>query len=146
MQKYLMQKLIMSTISEHDLSKQECAHIINGMDIVEFSRKFETVNIGRTRRLDVNAEGRRIRVSNLADNYWERETNQKYLKKCEEFRTGKIDWNPKDVSLYDFIANFNKKWENKKYDKVPHIIPNFSTIPKKTDSDRYVMLQRIFLI
>ena len=101
----------MTTISEHDLCKQECAHIISQTDIVLFSRKFENVNLGMTRRIDVSDQGRCKRTTNLADHYWKREEQHQYQQKCREFDEGKLDYNPRDVTLYTFIANFDKKWE-----------------------------------
>ena len=45
------QKILMKTVGEHDLSKQECHHILNGLDFVEFSRKFVAVNVLGTQKV-----------------------------------------------------------------------------------------------
>ncbi len=91
------QKILMKTIGEHDLSKQECHHILNGLDFVEFSREFVQVNIGGTRRVKnpVAGEEKREAVErNIADVFWARETSADYQEALRHYNSGMIKWNP----------------------------------------------------
>ena len=55
------QKIIMKTIGEHDLTKQEYHHILNGLEFVEFSRKFVSVNIMGTQRVRTSMKDMQLR-------------------------------------------------------------------------------------
>ena len=146
------QKMLMKTVGEHDLSKQECHHILNGLDFVEFSCDFVPVNIMGTKRVrtpksaDDNMEAT---DTNLANIYWTRETDTNYLKAVALHQSGIIKWNPAVVSLYQFAWRFTKVWTWNKSERVPHITPNFNYIPRKwaTDPTRYILfLESILLL
>ena len=51
----VFQQMLMKSIDEHDLNTQECFHILNGNDFVQFSMEILSVNIVGTnwvRKLD----------------------------------------------------------------------------------------------
>ena len=145
----IMQKILMKTVGEHDLSLQECLHIINGYPFVEFSRKFVPVNVGSTRRVKTTGNDTEpAAVTNLADIYWERSRNKHYIKFYNDFMAGKTNVNPENISLYEFISNYTKTWKYHGNGYVPHITPNFKKIPKKTleKNDRYIMFLKTILL
>ena len=86
-----------NTIKWHFLlyftGKQECFQILHQLPFVDFSRRFVFVNIMGTRKIEENLsqdiesdEDRNVKVAkNIADQYWARETDPKYLKAVEEF-------------------------------------------------------------
>ena len=68
-----IQKIIMKTVGEHDLTKQECHHILNGFEFVELSRKFISVNIMGTQRVctsSSNINKGHATEENWATLYW----------------------------------------------------------------------------
>jgi hypothetical protein len=42
------QQILMKTVVQHDFSKQQCFHIVNGLDLVEMKRKTVKVNVMAT--------------------------------------------------------------------------------------------------
>ena len=145
----VMQRILMKTVGEHDLSLQECLHILNGYPIVEFSRKFIPVNVAGTRRIrKTGNDTEPASVSNLADMYWGRNTNKHYNKFLNDFMAGKTDINPINISLYEFVSNYTKTWKYHGNGYVPHITPNFQKIPKKTleRNNRYIMFIKTIVL
>ena len=146
------QKILMKTVGEHDLSKQECHHILNGLDFVEFSREFVQVNIGGTRRVKnpVAGEEKREAVErNLADVYWARETSVDYQEALGHYNSGMIKWNPAAVTLYQFAMLHTRRWTHNKSLRVPHITPMFNYIPRKngkSQTNYYLFLKGILLL
>ena len=49
----VFQHVLMKSVGEHDLSKQECHHILNMLDFVEMSRDIVTVNVNGTKKIRV---------------------------------------------------------------------------------------------
>jgi hypothetical protein len=147
------QKILMKTVGEHDLSKQECHHILNGLDFVEFSDQFVNVNVMGTRRVNpppLNDEGQPQPAlqDNLAMIYWNRESDPNYQQAVDLHRQGTITWDPHKVNLYNFASRFTKKWVPLAGSCVPHITPNFNFIPKKDSftHGRYAMFLRTILL
>ena len=151
----LFAQLLIKTISSHDLSRQECFLILNKTPLVDYSRGFVTVNVLGTRRVTEHipmandAEGedlapargeandtRQLKTArNVADNYWNRLEDPAFVKACEEWdRDGPNAQRPKDprdVSLYEYVSHYDKKWKYNKDGKTPHVTPNFNRIPNK---------------
>ena len=145
----VMQKILMKTVGEHDLSLQECLHILNDFPIVEFSRKFVSANVGKTRRVKTSGmDDKPAAETNLADVYWRRKNDLHYIQRCKDYISGKITINPETVSLYEFLSDYTKNWKFHGDGKVPHITPNFNKIPKKSqgNNDRYFMFLRTILL
>ena len=155
--KKVFQKTLNKTIGNHDMSKQECMHILNGLPFVTFPKKFAYANVMGTRRvesLDAQEQenpSRQVKVAkNLADLYWSRDSDPRYKKACEEFEKkgeSTSTKHPRDVSLYEFISKYRADWKMNVEEKVPHITPNFSRIPRKKGSlRRYEMFLRSILL
>ncbi|MBM3938769.1 MAG: hypothetical protein FJ333_08995, partial [Sphingomonadales bacterium] len=147
----LFQKILMKTVGEHDLSKQECHHILNGFEFVEFSQKFVSVNVAGTARVRAPGDAADDEVAtedNWAKLYWKRETDQNFIAAVALHAEGRITWNPRATSLYTFVSQCNKKWQMQGEHKVPHITPNFNVIPKRSPDgkSRYAMFLRTTLL
>ena len=145
------QKILMKTVGEHDLSKQECHHILNGFDFVYFSSDFVSVNVSGTARVRtplVEGDDQRASEDNLASIYWKRETDAAYQEALEKYRRGETPHDPECMSLYKFAMWFNKKWVRQSKSKVPHVTPNFNRIPKHSSNpkSRYGMFVRATLL
>ena len=145
------QKILMKTVGEHDLSKQECHHILNGFDFVEFSCEFASVNVSGTARVrtpQVEGDDQKATEDNLASIYWKRDTEPAYQAALEKFRRGESQQDPGLVSLYQFAMWYNKNWIRQSKSKVPHITPNFNRIPKHSNNpkSRYGMFVRATLL
>ncbi len=142
----------MKTVCEHDLSKQECHHMLNGLDFVEFSRKFVAVNVIGTQKVrsaSSDADQEQAVGDNWASLYWSRDSDPNYQQALQRYRKGRDDRNVSEVSLYHYAAQYTKTWRLSGETKVPHITPNFKSIPKKSgkNKDRYIMfLQSILLV
>ena len=142
------QKILMKTVGEHDLSKQECHHILNGLDFVDFSADFVSVNVSGTARVRtplLDGDDQKATEDNLATIYGNRETDPNYLAALEKYRSEEYDprhpHDPDRVSLYEFAMWYNKKWQRQQTSKVPHVTPNFNVIPKRSTNhkSRYAM-------
>jgi hypothetical protein len=145
------QRILMKTVGEHDLSKQECHHILNGFDFVYFSCDFVPVNVSGTARVrtpQVEGDDQRATEDNLASIYWKRETEGSYKEAVEKYRRGETQYDPERISLYQFAMWYNKKWIRQNESKVPHITPNFNRIPKHSNNpkSRYGMFLRATLL
>jgi hypothetical protein len=83
----------MKTVGEQDLSKQECHHLLNGLEFVQYSCEFVSVNIMGTRRVQnpqTEDDNRPAAADNLAFIYWSWETDPAYLKALELYAQGMI--------------------------------------------------------
>jgi len=144
------QKVLMKTVGEHDLSKQECHHILNGLEFVYFSREFVCVNVLGTKQVrnDLQGDQDPVTKDNLASVYWNRVNDPNYLGAMNCFEAGSIMWNPAAVSLYEFASKYTKKWKVSGKVCVPHITPNFNVIPPRDDKidGRYVKFLRALLL
>ena len=145
------QKILMKTVGEHDLSKQECHHILNGIEFVETSMSFVNVSVSGTAKVrtpELEGDNQPAREDNWASLYWKRDTDPNFIAALEQFAQNRIQWNPQEVSLYNFVAKHNKKWLPQAEHKVPHITPNFNVIPKKSadKESRYGMFLRTALL
>ena len=106
------QRILMKTVGEHDFSKQDCHHILNGLDFVEFSKQIIPVNVmGATRveRLpregqqqdeqDNNQSRRATTATNIAGHYWERDADPKYADALHRFQEHGEGTDPAQISL-----------------------------------------------
>ena len=113
-----------------------------------------------TRRIDENLlalekgdPNRKVNLKkNLADQYWLRESDPRYLDACKEFERESAAFkaeekHPKDVSLYEFASEYRADWRKSHDIKVPHITPNFSRIPNRLgNKSRYLMYLRSLIL
>ena len=147
------QKILMKTIGEHDLSKQEAAHILQKHDFVEFSREFVSVNVMGTRRVrtpQTEDDRGSATEENVASQYWSREEQPKYKEALQKYeQTGRAGRDPRSVTLYEFASKYSPRtWVLTGKEKVPHVTPSFSRIPRRNgkSQERYLMFLRSLLL
>jgi hypothetical protein len=97
----VFQKILMKTVAEHDLSKQECHCILNGIEFVETSMSFINVNVSGTAKVrtpDIEGDDQPATEDNWASLYWKHETDPDFINAVEPFSQNKISWNPHESS------------------------------------------------
>ena len=154
--KKVFQKVLMKTVGQHDMSKQEVLHLLNGLPFVYYPIKFVNVNVMGARRIDDDLQddgnaNRQVKVRrNVADQYFARDKDPAYKKACEKYSSVEgtssalsYEKNPKDISLYEFAYRYGANWKRSSEEKVPHITPNFGRIPKRSGDERRY---RMFLL
>ena len=150
-------RTLIKSMGNHDLSKQEVMHILNGIPFVTFPRSFVYANVMGTRCIeeDLQATGedpnRQVRVKkNIADQYWGRDSDPRYLKACKDYEAGGSsveEKHPRDVSLYEYASKYRADWIKSNEVKVPHFTPNFSRIPRRLgNKNRYMMFLKSMLL
>ena len=150
-------RTLIKSMGNHDLSKQEVMHILNGIPFVTFPRSFVYANVMGTRCIeeDLQAPGedpnRQVRVKkNIADQYWGRDSDPRYLKACKDYEAGGSsgeEKHPRDVSLYEYASKYRADWIKSNEVKVPHFTPNFSRIPRRLgNKNRYMMFLKSMLL
>jgi hypothetical protein len=74
----------MKTVGQHDFSKQEYFHVLNGFEFVEMSKTIVKVNVMGTRRLRApsatDTDATYLTEKNKAGYYWNRENSEGVLK------------------------------------------------------------------
>jgi hypothetical protein len=74
------QQILMKTVGQHDFSKQECFHVLNGFEFVEMSKTIVKVNVMGTWRLRAPAatdtDATDLTEKNKASYYWNRENSE----------------------------------------------------------------------
>ena len=131
----LFQRILLKTVSEHDISINECHKIIAGDPYVEYSRRHKTISLVGTKRLNLpqqtdNNDTPAVK-DNLTDKYWERETDENFLQFVHEYEQNTSIYckHPRDISLYEYAAYFTEKWQLGNDVYIPHTVPNFKYIP-----------------
>ena len=153
--KKVLQKVLMQSIKEHDISKQECMHILNQLPFVEFSHEFVHVNVMGTRRINFSSDNTTLshpaQEDNYASIYWKRNEDPFFQEAVQKYNSKEphvIMENPIDINLYNFCRFYTKKWKLSQKEKVPHITPNFYRIPKKNgpNSAQYMLFLKSILL
>ena len=128
----IFQKVLMRQISEHDMPRTEAFRIVSGLPFVSYSREFRNVNLLGVRRVVTDttqgqALDRRATQDNFADVYWLRESRPEFLDLVQKYVEGSLvlPWHPREISLYNFVVYFDKKWRLSGKTYVPHISPTF---------------------
>ncbi|KAL8605082.1 hypothetical protein ACOMHN_018883 [Nucella lapillus] len=146
-------QILMKTLKQHDLSKQECARILNGRPFVQSSKEYVNVNVMGTRKVTIPTGTEAVDANMLQDNvasvYWNRDTDSNYQVAVESFREGQASEDPATVSLFKFASKYTTCWKLRGEERVPHVTPNFRQIPNKYVSkihDRYVLYLKTLLL
>ena len=146
----LFSKLLNKTIGQRDISKQECFHILHGNPLVEFTanRYFININLLKTRVLNMEGEEySRSGVEDHSDIYWRREDDPNFIRLKNAYENDPTLLNPDDITLYEFACHYTKTWRLHNQNKIPHITPNFFTIPKKSvNLERYSLFLKSRLL
>lgn len=147
------QQILMKTIKEHDLSKQECARILKGGDFVQTSREFVSVNVTGTRKVKTLTGNEGANADMLHDDfaicYWNRERDPHFKEAVERFQSGQAPEDPESVNLFYFASKYTKRWRLHGKEKVPHITPNFRRVPNKhsaKEGERYQLFLKTILL
>ena len=139
------QKLCMSLLKEHDITRPEAFKILSGYPFVQFSREFIAVNMTDNRRViverfmdqDSNAPAL---STNYADKYWNRRQDDNYLKACEKYAEDPSSFShgdPAQISLYHYAALFHKNWSYRGTVKIPVPTPQYYYIPPQEKEEQY---------
>ena len=140
----VFQKLLMRNITEHDLSRTEAFRLMLGKDYVYYSRDFRRVNMMGHRMVVQCAEEegevgirRRATMDNIADIYWERNTDPNYTELVQMYDAGvsSLTVDPREINLYFFAANFDTKWKLTPKTYVPLPSPLHKYPPDPRDKD-----------
>ena len=131
-----LSKILTNTITERDISINEALLILHRESYVEFSRKFRYANVEGIKPV-VALVGKETELAtdneNWHDIYCSRDSDDNFIQFCKNYESGKLHYkcHPKEISLRDFMAHFNKKWELQKTQFfVPVIIPVYRyTVP-----------------
>jgi hypothetical protein len=117
----------MKTVGQHDFSKQECFHVLNGFEFVAVSKTIVKVNVMGTRRLRAltatDTDATDLTEKNKAGYYW----NCAGYKVAMDIHRNNPDiaGDPSKQSLYEFVRRYSNNWKLHREDKVPHVIPSF---------------------
>ena len=134
-----LQRVLIKTVGESDLSSQECHLILANIDSVQFSKNFVSVNVMGTSRVTADSEANdnaSATARNHATVYWQREESEDYKAVCEKFDRGESEVDPRTITLYEFASNYTLKWNRSSQTKVPHVVPNFNKVPNKNDKEQ----------
>lgn len=130
----LLQELFSVISDEHDFSRMECLHLINRHPYVTYSRSHVSVNLSETRQLRLESwQGGDQRASreNHSDVYIRREQDPNYLGLVEKYEAGllRLPKNPREVSLYEFSAEYSLKWQYLGQLRAPLTTPLYRYVP-----------------
>ena len=114
--KRVFQKLLMTTVSDRDVSRAECFQNIHGEEHVKYSKKFRTASLDGSRALNMEARQDSepaTKANNWVEVYAKREQSSEFKALCAAYEGGTFKWNrhPSEISLHEFMANFSLKWK-----------------------------------
>ena len=139
------QKVCMSLLKEHDITRPEAFKILSGYPFVLFSREFVAINMTDNRRVNVerfmNEDNNAPALStNYADKYWTRLQDDNYLKACQKYAEDPSSCrhgDPAQISLYHFAALFHKNWTYRGTVKIPVPTPQYYYVPPQDKEEQY---------
>ena len=121
--------LLMNSI-DRDISRAECALIIHYGEYVQYSQRFEWVNLNGTKRLKQNVlseDDLAMETIDWLHIYAEREEHTHCIELCNNYPDNfKWHCHPNDISLRQFVTYFTKHWKLKD----PITVPVFSPTQK----------------
>ena len=138
----IFQKIMLKSVGEHDISKNEAWRIINGKPFVQYSRPFRNLNLTESRRVnleanDENSAERQVLSKNFCDVYWDKDQSEDFLKFKRLYEEGQVVYPtaPNDISLYDFASDFTMQWTPSPKLHVPKPTPMFHYVPLPSNED-----------
>ena len=139
------QKLCMSLLKEHDITRPEAFKILSGHPFVLFSREFVAVNMTDNRRVNVerfmNQETDAPALSsNYADQYWTRLEDGNYKRLCEKFAEDPSSFphgDPAQISLYEYATLFHKNWSYRGTVKIVVPTPQYYYVPMQEKEEAF---------
>ena len=143
-----VQKILLNSVGQRDMSVNECMLITHNKLYVEFSKSSRVVdlrgsNVIRT-NMSINDEGITTK-DNWQEAYWQRESCPHYQQLCKDYPNIEYPKNPKDISLREFAENFTKKWKYSKRNVFLNFIPSYKYVVHKGKTNyedwcRYILL------
>ena len=132
----IFSKLLINSLGT-DKSRAECFLIALDGDYVQYSQRYEWVNLNGSKRLKLNVSSEddlALETTDWLHIYAERDENLNFMKLCNDYQEKKFKWkcHPKDISLRDFVTNFDKNWKIKDKITVPIFSPTQKFNVKKT--------------
>ena len=134
----IYQRILLKSVGEHDISKNEAWRIVSGKPFVQYSRPFRNLNLTGNRRvnLSVGDEGQ-VLSKNFCDLYWAKETDENYLRFSRDYEQGQVQYSiaPSDISLYEFTTSFTMHWTESPKLYVPKPTPMFHYVPLPSNEE-----------
>ena len=137
----IFQKIMLKSVGEHDISKNEAWRIINGKPFVQYSRPFRNLNLTESRRVNLEANDehseRQVLSKNFCDVYWEKDSSEHFSRFCQQYEQGQVVHHtaPNDISLYDFASDFTMQWRPSPKMHVPKPTPMFHYVPLPSNEE-----------
>ena len=125
----LFSKLLMNS-TDRDKSLPECFFILLFGEYVQYSQKFQWVNLNGNKRLKLNISSEddsAMEADDWLHIYAEREENENYKQLCNDY-PAKFKWpyHPQFINLRNFVTYFTKNWKV----KIVTTFPAFSPLQK----------------
>ena len=122
----LFSRLLINSLGT-DKSRAECFLIALDGDYVQFSQRYEWVNLNGSKRLKLNVSSEddlALETTDWLHIYAERDQNKNFIEICNIYPE-KFKWkcHPNDISLRDFVTYFDKNWMVKDTITVPIFSP-----------------------
>ena len=134
----LFAKILMKSISEHDMSLNESMKITSGTDVVEYSHQIRYVGLTDNRLLNTQAlaDSTPTLARNISDRFFNRHLDENYNKFEIDYSEGNVKYPcpPMNISLYKYASDFNPNWTLMDKQSVPHPSPNFKYVPAVDDN------------
>ena len=138
----IFQKILLKSVGEHDISKNEAWRIINGKPFVQYSRPFRNLNLTESRRVnleanDENSSERQVLSKNFCDVYWDKDNSEDFSNFKKQYEQGQVVYPtaPDDISLYNFASDFTMQWRPSPKLHVPKPTPMFHYVPLPTNEE-----------
>ena len=166
--KSAVQSMFMEMTKMDKPKEAACLEILKHRHYMEFSVPIRHVSLGHLKKLDLDKEGHELVMADeksMADAYFNRDQDENFAKLCEEYEKDpkeyyrklakfQPEWKypvePKEISLYWYVAYFTKGWKMTVQQHCPHFTPAFKRPPNKFSNPeghalwaRATMLQHI---
>ena len=129
-----IQKVLLNSVGQRDMSLNECMLICHNQPYVEYSKTQRVVNLRGSNivkaNISINDDGI-ISKDNWQEAYWQRESYPQYQQLCKDFPNIDYPKHPSNISLREFVVNFTKKWKYSPSNVFPHFIPSYKYIVHK---------------
>lgn len=131
-----VQKILLKSIGERDMSLNECALICQNLPYVIYSKTARTASLKGSKKvkMDVASDAEELTEDDFAQSYWKRDTHKGFNKLCEDYPDPfKYDKHPRDISLREFMNNFSKNWKyTPSVNVFPHFLPTYRYVVNKS--------------
>ena len=144
-----VQSMFIEMCKKDQPKEAACLEILKHRNYMEFSIAMRHISLGHFKKLHLEKSGTDMAITTektMADTYFRRDEDEKFAKLCQEFENNpdeyfrklakyQPDWKcpvePKEVSLYWYVAYFNTNWTMSTKPHCPVFKPAFKKIPNK---------------